>query len=347
MKVKKIGMVLLKVLIILFLVVSFNLLMMPKYITENQDGRIVAEMYREELSPDVLFLGSSTVYSGVSPVFLYENYGITSYVAASSSQTAWDSECLLKEAIKRFDLKLLVLDIGFFTTEDDYAEEVSNRKLFDYMRPSLNKYEGVKSAMAEGTESGWSYVFPVLRYHTRYNDLSLDDLKYMYYKPDVTYNGYIMSTLMSSELPEERSLDEATDVIMSGKNLSCLSHIIDICRENNISLMFMKTPSYQAKWGNGYEAQINEIALANGLAYVNFDNFSSDMGINYYTDSPDSGGHLNLFGAEKFSAYLGGVLKTSFDLPDRREDNDFAGVWDEKINRYESDKAAKVQEMYQ
>ena len=97
---KKICVILMKTALITVLVIVFNLLMMPKYIEENKDGRIIPEFYREKTDPDLIFIGSSTVYSGVSPVRIYENYGITSYVLASSSQTSWNSYYVLKEALK-------------------------------------------------------------------------------------------------------------------------------------------------------------------------------------------------------------------------------------------------------
>lgn len=346
MKIKKICIVLIKIALIIFLVVTFNLIMMPKYIEENQDGRVIAEMYREKVSPDVVFLGSSTVYSGVTPCGLYEGYGITSYVCASSSQTSWDSLCVLKETLKHMDPKLVVFDIGFLHIGDEYAEEVSNRKLFDYMHNDLIKYHGVNEAMAHEVESGYSYLFPVLRYHTRYKDLTYNDFKYAFYKPDVTFNGYIMSVLQSSELPEARSLDEAPDMILSDRNRKCLQEVIDICKARNIQVLLMKTPSYQAKWGPVYEGQIAEVASINGISYINFDFYSDAMGIDYYSDSPDNGGHLNLFGAEKFSYYLGNILMTYYNLPDRRNDSVYNAIWADKVNRYECEKINKIQEMY-
>ena len=347
MKLKKICICLLKVLLIIFLVLSFNLIMMPKYINENQDGRIIAEMYREKISPDVVFIGSSTVYSGISPVALYEGFGLTSYILASSSQTSWDSYYVLEESLKHFAPKLVVFDIGFLTTEEDYVEEVSNRKLFDYMRPSLNKYRAVNAAMSEEIESISSYAFPVLRYHTRYNDLSFDDFKYAFYKPNVTYNGYIMSLLMSAELPEERSMAEAADFVLNNKNRDYLMRIITLCKDKDIDLLLIKTPSYQAKWGYNFETEINNVAIANNLTYIDFDLYSNDMDINYYTDSPDNGGHLNLLGAEKFSYYLGNILMSSFDIPDRRVDEKYKSIWEEKVTRYEDDKAKKIEELFQ
>jgi len=340
-RVKKVSIVILKIVLIVFLVVSFNLIMMPKYIDENQDGRVVAEMYREKLSPDIVFVGSSTVYSGIIPAKLYEFHGQTSYVCSTSSQTSWDSYYLLKEAVSELNPKMVVFDIGFLTTKEDYAEEVSNRKAFDYMKYTRNRFEAIDRAMAEG-ESKWSYVLPVLRYHERYMDLSLDDFKYAYYKPDVTYNGYVMNVLGSSELPEKLSMEEAENISLNACNAEYLQKIISFCKEKDIKLMLIKTPSYQAKWGTDYETAIVNIANANGIDYVNFDIYSDMMGIDWYNDSPDSGRHLNLFGAEKFSYYLGFIISGYYDVPDRRIDDKYNTVWEAKLNRYEADKESRI-----
>lgn len=339
--IKKVSITLIKILLIVALVVAFNLLMMPKYINENQDGRIVAEMYREKLSADVIFIGSSTVYSGVSPVILYNQYGLASYVCATSSQTSWNSYYILQEALKYHKPSLVVFDIGFLTAKEEYAEEVSNRKAYDYMKMSKTKLDGIERAMAYG-ESKWSYIFPVLRYHERYKDLSIDDIKYSFYKPNVTYNGYVMSIVQSQELPEFIPMEFAEDRRLDACNAEYLQSIISLCKENGIQILLFKTPSYQSKWGVSFESDILNMAKANDIDYINFDMYTDMMGIDWMHDSPDSGGHLNLYGAEKFSYYLGNILASYYDVPDRRQDNDYLVVWSQKTERYELDKYSRI-----
>lgn len=325
--------ILIKILLILALVVTFNLVMMPKYINENQDGRIIAEMYREKVSPDIIFLGSSTVYSGIVPAALYEEYGYASYICATSSQTSWNSYCILIEALKHFKPEMVVFDIGFLTTEEGYVEEVSNRKAYDYMRNGRNKYNGLRVAM-DGSESLWSYLFPALRYHTRYKDLELDDFKYAIYKPDVTYNGYVMNKNKSTEIPDPLPIELYEDFRMDSINVEFLAKIITLCNENNIKLMLIKTPSYQAKWGVSYENDVQSIASANDVLYVNFDTYSDMMGIDWLNDSPDEGRHLNVYGAEKFTHYLGNIISDYYGITDRRNDVKYVNIWNDKVNRF-------------
>lgn len=338
-KFKTIGIVLIKIAIIVFLVVSLNLLMMPKNINENQDGRIIAEMYREKISPDVVFIGSSTVYSGVSPVWLYENYGITSYVCSTSSQVSWNSYHILKEALRVFKPKMVVFDIGFLTESEEYVEEVSNRKAYDYMKNTINKYQGIDRAMDE-SESKWSYLLPVLRYHARYKDLTFDDVKYMYYKPDVTYNGFIMNKNTSPDIYNEENEWSGEDTNLNDCNRKYLEDIISLCKDKNIDIVLIKTPSYKAKWGANFENDIVSCAAASDVMYINYDIYSDAMGIDWMMDSPDNGRHLNLYGAEKYTYYLGALLCDHYDIPNRSQDLQYANIWNSKVMRYEEDKKA-------
>ena len=341
-KKKKILVNLIKILLIILMVHAFNLIMMPKYITENYDGRIVAEFYKEKECPDVIFLGSSTVYSATSPCVLYESYGITSYVLASSSQTSWNSYYMLKEALKYGKPQMVVMDIGFLNQIEEYAEEVSNRKLFDYMKTSPNKFEAIEVSKA-AEESKWSYIFPVLRYHERYKDLTPDDFKYALYKPDVTYNGYIMNLNLSDSLEEVPvTLDTAEDYRLNAKNADYLQKIITLCKDEGIQIMLVKTPSYNAKWGVNFENDITSIAALNGINYIDFDLYQDKMNLNYLSDSPDNGGHLNLLGAEKYSFFLGSVIKDNYEIPDRRNDTKVDSVWKDKVTKYNNDKLERI-----
>lgn len=335
MKIKKALCVIFKIILIVFLVVLLNFVFMPKYINENMDGRVVSEYYREKTDPDVIFLGSSTVYSGVSPVYMYEKYGFTSYVRASSSQPGWLSYCILKESLKYHVPKVVVLDIGFLKEADDYAEEVSNRKAFDYMRLSKTKIDGLNDAMAD-VEDIWDYIIPIFRYHSRWNDLGADDFKYALYKPDVTYNGFIMNKNVSTDELVHKSPEEIDDYTLGPRNEEYLIKIIELCRSNNINLMFMKVPSFDDKWKEMMENDLKRVADEYGIEYINYDR--RDIGFDWNQDSPDNGRHLNLFGAEKFSDVLGSDLTERFELG-KSQNTDFVNnEWNKKAERYENDK---------
>ena len=43
-------------------------------------------------------------------------------------------------------------------------------------------------------ESFLSYVFPLLRFHSRWKELSAEDFTYLFSKPTLSHNGYLMQT---------------------------------------------------------------------------------------------------------------------------------------------------------
>lgn len=334
-EIKKLIILLLKIILIIFLVISLNLVFMPKYINENPDGRIVAEYYREKYDPQVLFLGSSTVYSAVSPVYMYEKYGFTSYVRATSSQPSWVTYNILKESLKYHTPKLVCIDIGFNREADDYAEEVSNRKVYDYMRFSDVKIEGIKDAAAD-IESITDYMFPIFRYHSRWNDLEFDDFKYAFYKPSVTYNGYIIDYITEAPDSQRVSMDEADDHPLTSRNEDYLRRTIELCMDNSIDVMLMKVPSYNAKWGPVLEADFNRIAKEYNIEYKDYDSCFDEF--DWEEDTPDGGSHLNTLGAEIFSGILGADIASMEVIKEDNLDSDVIRIWQDKTERYENNK---------
>ena len=320
------------VLLALFLFVSINLLFMPKYIEENKDGRITAEFYREKIPNDVLFIGSSTVYSAINPIVLFEEYGMTSFDRANSSQTAWVSYYMVKDAIEYAKPKMVVMDLSFLRYGDDYVEEAGNRKAIDGMRPSKTKYQCIKAAKSPD-ESYKDYLLPIGRFHTRWKHLTAEDWKYLYYKPTVSYNGYLPDYAVEAATGEPNT-SGIEEIKMSARNELFLKNILTICRDNEIELLLIKVPTYSPKWGEEFTREIRLFSGGTGVDYIDFDDYTEEIGIDYTKDTADGGGHLNDAGAAKFSKYLGQYLTEHYQIADHRMEPDALAVWLKKCERY-------------
>ena len=316
----------------LFLFLTLNLLFMPKYIEEDNDGRITAEFEREKLNNDVLFVGSSLVCSDINPIVFWEKYGIASFDRSTPSQPAWTSYYLIKDALESTDPQFIAFDVSFMRYEDDYAEEPSNRKAFDGMRISRTKFEAIKAAKSP-EESYIDYVIPLFRFHSRWQYLKNEDFKYLYYKPYVTANGYLYSDNVAPISGERRS-EGLSEVRLSNRNAEYLEKIINICKDNDVQLMLFKTPTYHPKWDENFDADIRFYADKYGIEYCDYDQETSLIGLDFATDFVDEGNHMNVFGAEKFSTYLGQHIKDHYDVVDHRGDPTYEKVWQEKCERY-------------
>ena len=59
-------------------------LLVPKYASDIKEGAMIEEYYNSEKNHDVLILGDCEVYENISPVTMWENYGISSYIRGSA-----------------------------------------------------------------------------------------------------------------------------------------------------------------------------------------------------------------------------------------------------------------------
>ena len=148
MRWKSIGIHIARILLIVVIAVALNRIFIPKYVEDNQDGRVTEEFYREKTDLDVLFFGSSTVYNAISPVYLYENYGFSSYVRANASQTLWQSYYLLEEMLGYETPKVVVFNV-LSMKYGEPQKEAYNRMAIDGMRMSSSKISAIKASMSD------------------------------------------------------------------------------------------------------------------------------------------------------------------------------------------------------
>ena len=86
-------------------------LLMPKYMTESQEGALIAEYYDHAGNNDVIFIGDCEVYENFSPITLWEEYGITSYIRGSAQQLIWQSYYLMEETFKYETPDVMVFNV--------------------------------------------------------------------------------------------------------------------------------------------------------------------------------------------------------------------------------------------
>ncbi len=306
-------------------------LVMPKYMAGIPEGAMTAEYYDSEKIHDVIFLGDCEVYEAFSPCRLWEQYGISSYVRGSAQQLIWQSYYLLEDTLRYETPEAVVFNI-MSLMHGEPQNEAYNRMTLDGMRWSVSKWKAVQASMLEG-ESVWEYVFPVLRYHTRWQELGVEDFKYLFKKDKVTFAGYLMRVEAKpvAVIPEPRELPEYT---FSDYAMEYLDKLRILCREKGMELIFVKAPSLYPHWYAEWEQQVETYAAEHGIAYYNFLELAEEAGIDYTTDTYDGGLHMNLSGAEKLSDYLGKKLVDVHGITVRSGDEAYRKIWEPKLELY-------------
>ena len=330
------------VVLILVIFAGFSRLVIPKYADGILEGAFIREYYDETTPHDVIFVGDCEVYENFSPVALWRDYGITSYIRGSAQQLIWQSYYLLEDTLRYEKPKVVVYNVQSLMHNEPQREEY-NRMTLEGMRWSMSKVHDIYASMTD-EEQFLDYVFPILRYHDRITSLEKSDFTYYFKNRKVTHNGYYMRV---DQHPFEQMLEEEEpeDETFGEYAMSYLDKMTQLCEQNGIRLVLIKAPSLSPVWYEGYEQQVVEYAAEHDLLYINYLDLVQELGIDYETDTYDGGLHMNLYGAEKLSAHLGNILQQTYRLADHRKEETLATVWEEKEQFYDQMIAAQKKEL--
>jgi hypothetical protein len=333
------------VFLLLFSIVfsSLSSILIPAW--GGQDGvssRIHTFYNQPENTVDVLFIGSSSFLFGISPLTIWQDYGISSYVRASTKQAPIVNYYLLLETLKYQKPKVLVIDgVSLFQLYDYDEKEGHVRKNIDPMKLSMIKINLISEIVSESkTQNILSYIFPMLRYHTRWKEISQNDFDF---NKNIQYDhlkGY-------SFVYESNPINFPVDYMEPNEQISELDSsavmyfekIIQVCKENDIEILFLTIP--RRSWNYSNFTNIKKFTDKYGLTYIdyalpnNFKTIELDASTDFYEES-----HLNVLGAQKISKYFGEYLHETYNLTDHREDLRY-GQWNDDLKYFTDMKIQK------
>ncbi len=319
--------IILIILIFVLIFIFFNRLLSPKYATSLVEGSMISQYYNESKDHEVIFIGDCEVYANFSPMVMYEEEGIKAYVRGSSQQLVWQSYSILEETLKYETPKVVVFNVNALRYSEPVSEEY-NRLTIDYMKWSKQKMDIIKSSMTED-ENIWYYIFPILRYHSRYDKLTEEDFEYLFKRKDNTFNGFLVNKNIkpAGDLPVQRKLAsyQFEDICYD-----YLDKITKLCKDNGIQLVLIKAPSLYPYWYDEYDEQMQKYAEENNVDYYNLKNYVDEIGIDYSVDTYDGGLHLNLTGATKLSEFFANILMENYDLTNYKGDP----LYEQKLKEY-------------
>lgn len=319
------------------LLVFLQALLMPKYMSSSREGALTAEYYENAGDNDVLFIGDCEVYECFTPPTLWQEYGISSCIRGSAQQLIWQSYYLLEDALRYETPKVVVFNV-LSMKYGEPQNEAYNRMTLDGMKWSASKRNAIRASMTE-EESFLSYVFPLLRFHSRWKEVGGEDFRYLFRRDPVSHNGYLMQTGVVPKT-SDRTGTELTDYTLPQTSFEYLERMRQLCEKNGIRLVLVKAPTNNWKyyWYDQWDAQIVEYAQKSGVDYYNLIPKDKEIGIDWQTDTYDGGIHLNVYGAEKLTSYFGKLLSEQYGVPDRRQETELSERWAAKVTAYEKER---------
>lgn len=296
------------------------------------------KLYEQE-DIETLFLGSSHVFCGYDPQTLDEIMGQNTYLAATPVQKVDGSYYLLKEVIKKNDIKTVYLDV-YYRQYRDVPKERSDIQMeyiyciTDNMQPGFNRIEFILNA--SGPERYLEGLLVPSRYGNQLLDLqrfervvkSKRSGEYPYSgKPDNFYKG-AMITLQSTGNPEMISkigkfdLARIQENVISDYSLSYLDRIVSLCNEEGIELILVATPLtdfHLAAMGNYdlYYDYMKAYARENNIEYYDFSlcrNEVLQLSRECFLDIH----HLSGKGAVEYSRVFANIM-TNYDKEEREK----------------------------
>lgn len=318
---------------LLIVVILFLLqrLVMPKYMGTVREGALIGEYYSEQKDFDVIFIGDCEVYENFVPATLWEKYGINSYIRGSAQQLIWQSYYLMEETLTYEKPDVIVFNV-LALQYNEPQKEAYNRMTIDGMRWSPSKIKCIQASMLE-SENFIEYVFPLLRYHDRWNALEPEDFRYLFTTGQVGHNGYYMQVGVEPvvSVPEGKILGDYS----FGENaFRYLDKMVELCEKEEVELVLIKAPSLYPVWYPQWEEQVVQYAQDHDLKYINFLDCTEEIGLDYSRDTYDAGLHLNLYGATKLTDYFGAWLVEEYRLSNRRDEEELSQIWGEKLQLF-------------
>ncbi len=299
-------------LILILLLISFKQVYKFKY----GDGIYpLSVFYENDMEIDVIALGSSHTFEDINVPLLWDEYGIACYNLCGSVQPMWNTYYYLNEALKYQEPDLIILDVYRIIEENEYIDSSRIIKNNYGLKFSLDKIDAVK--ISSDPEEWISYILEFPTYHTRYTEITYADFEdnlgianWDAYKG--FGNNLATKTIQKIDVS---SVEESSPI--QEKTLEYFYKIIELCEEENIPLLLIKTPYQISESDQMKYNTVAEIAEECNLPFINYNLMYDELALDFETDFADAS-HLNYIGNVKLTQSLGEYVVTNYDIPDRR-----------------------------
>lgn len=293
-----------------FILLILSVILKPQgdvYNAVTVESKREALLKEQDNTIDVIIIGDSETYSAYSPLQIFKEHGITSYICGTSAQRLCDTVSILETAFEKQSPDVIVLETNCF---------------YRYAGSDQNADYDVLDDAAK--------IFPVLKHHNRWKQyLGLAGTSHK--EMECIRKGFKLRTntvpYEGGEWMKETDKRKAFSELVE----EYLLEIETLCKENGAELVFVTTPA-PTNWTYAKHNSVKDWALEHNIKYLDMNFLHKEMNIDWAMDTRDGGNHLNYNGAKKVSNYFGDYLATEFELADHRKEQPYVS-WNEDIEK--------------
>lgn len=294
-------------------------------ILKVKDSDIKYESFYEKKEDfDVLFYGSSIVHYGILPMELWKEYGITSYNMGNNSERLYMTYHTLKNSLDYASPEMIVVDLGGLGWAGQKVDgTLKDHGFLDSVPLSYNKIKSVYELFDEGRRL--EFLLPSVVYHSRWEELSENDFAV---PKSYTYGADILTHVERLEKPTQERYEESRDAELEIERETLL-RIKALCEERGIRLLLVFMP-YEVRGGDQkLREEAREFALENDILYYDFQEAEA---VDWESGFGDES-HMNYQGAQKFTNYLGELLRNEYQIDSHKEEAGYED-WDADYQEY-------------
>lgn len=276
--------------------------------------KVVVDLDKEaDETVDALILGDSLSYTTLSSMKLWQLYGIPTYSCGQSGQSIMEAYQVLKAAYDHQSPKVVMLESHMiFQAPEGWGS------LDDAIA-----YWGI-------------YHIPLWEFHDVWK-YGLFDIKYS----QEHYKGYTIRGVVQPYTGGPYMTDKGEKVTIPSFGRMYLKKIQKLCEDHGSKLVIFSAPS-PANYNYATVQALQNYADAHELPYVDYNELAEYIALDWQQDSLDGGDHLNIYGANKATAYMGAWLALQdYGLKDHRDEEKYRS-WDEDLKAYMVEEARFV-----
>lgn len=281
--------------------------------------------YKAQDHVDILILGSSHPDTGISAGLLREAVAQTGYQINAFNYSVYGMRIeqmyfFLREILKEQNPSLIIIDTYSFLPVAEEHREILARRAFDVFPFSMNKLEAIKYLILEDR---WSYYVPLIKYHSRWKELSDRDFTMLF--DQTVWSGAGISGNSSTEAMEETDGYFETDTSLitgiqaiNATEKECFEKILSLAEEKGIKILLTTVP-FKEQLGmdslhlieiNNYLR--NEYVDGSGLQLLDMNLLWKELDFGY--GDLINEGHCNASGAAKVTAFLAEYIVDNYDM---------------------------------
>jgi hypothetical protein len=278
----------------------------------------------EDNSIDVAFFGSSHCFCSVLPYVLWEEHGISAFNMGTSGQDREATYYYIKEVLKTQQPQVICVDL-YALTYDGYAVDGNLYRNMLSMDLSQNNLELIEVSVEEEDKMDFITRWPII--HTRYAELERYDFETNDFS--VFGRGEVVELTREVVYQDTEVLNHKEIGMIPEVRLEWIERLVELSENEDFELVFFNAPFFMSKEDKALYNAAAKYFEEHEILYIDFNDNSVDAKMDYENDFIDYG-HVNIYGGEKITKYLGGVLTSEFEFENHKGDPKYE-FWDKDL----------------